>query len=31
MRAGEMTGAKDEEKKARADAWARIKDILKKL
>jgi carboxymethylenebutenolidase len=31
MRAGEMTGAKDEEKKARADAWARIKEILKKL
>jgi len=31
MRAGEMTGAKDDEKKARADAWARIKEILKKL
>jgi carboxymethylenebutenolidase len=31
MRAGEMTGAKDEEKKARGDAWARIRDILKKL
>lgn len=31
MRAGEMAGAKDDEKKARADAWARIKDILKKL
>ncbi len=31
MRAGEMTGAKDDEKKARADAWARIREILKKL
>ncbi|MBV8881766.1 MAG: dienelactone hydrolase family protein [Planctomycetaceae bacterium] len=31
MRAGETTGAKDDEKKARADAWARIRDILKKL
>jgi len=31
MRAGEMAGAKDDEKKARADAWVRIKEILKKL
>jgi carboxymethylenebutenolidase len=31
MRAGEMSGAKDDEKKARADAWARIREILKKL
>ncbi len=31
MRAGEMAAAKDDEKKARADAWVRIKDILKKL
>jgi len=31
MRAGEMTGAKDDEKKARADAWVRIREILKKL
>src|SRR3954470_50760 len=31
MRAGEMTGVKDEEKKARGHAWARIRDILKKL
>ncbi len=31
MRAGEMTGAKDDEKKARGDAWTRIRDILKKL
>ncbi|HLY10705.1 MAG TPA: dienelactone hydrolase family protein [Planctomycetota bacterium] len=31
MRAGEMAGAKDDERKARADAWARIREILKKL
>jgi carboxymethylenebutenolidase len=31
MRAGEMPGAKDDDKKARADAWVRIKDLLKKL
>jgi carboxymethylenebutenolidase len=31
MRAGEMTGAKDDEKKARGDAWARIREILKRL
>jgi carboxymethylenebutenolidase len=31
MRAGEMAGAKDDEKKARGDAWSRIRDILKKL
>jgi hypothetical protein len=31
MRAGEMTGAKDDEKKARGDAWTRIREILKKL
>jgi carboxymethylenebutenolidase len=31
MRAGEMTGAKDDEKKARGDAWTRVRDILKKL
>jgi carboxymethylenebutenolidase len=31
MRAGEMAGAKDDEKKARGDAWARIREILKKL
>ncbi len=31
MRAGEMAGAKDEEKKARGDAWTRIREILKKL
>ncbi len=31
MRAGEMANAKDDEKKARADAWVRIKEILKKL
>jgi carboxymethylenebutenolidase len=31
MRAGEAAGAKDDEKKARADAWARIREILKKL
>ncbi len=31
MRAGEMPNAKDDDKKARADAWVRIKDLLKKL
>ena len=31
MRAGEMAGAKDDDKKARADAWTRLKDLLKKL
>jgi len=31
MRAGEMTNAKDDDRKARADAWARLKDLLKKL
>jgi carboxymethylenebutenolidase len=31
MRAGEMPGAKDDDKKARADAWVRLKDLLKKL
>jgi carboxymethylenebutenolidase len=31
MRAGEVTGAKDDEKKARGDAWTRIREILKKL
>jgi len=31
MRAGEMAGAKDDEKKARGDAWMRIREILKKL
>jgi len=31
MRAGELPNAKDDDKKARADAWVRIKDLLKKL
>lgn len=31
MRAGEMTDGKADDKKARADAWARIRDLLKKL
>jgi carboxymethylenebutenolidase len=31
MRAGEMPGAKDDDKKARADAWVRLQDLLKKL
>ena len=31
MRAGEMAGAKDDDKKARAEAWTRLKDLLKKL
>jgi len=31
MRAGEMANAKDDDRKARADAWVRIKELLKKL
>jgi carboxymethylenebutenolidase len=31
MRAGEEADAKPENKKARDEAWTRIKDILKKI
>src|SRR5204863_125807 len=31
MRAGEMPGAKADDQKARADAWVRLKELLKKL
>jgi carboxymethylenebutenolidase len=31
MRAGEAAGASDGEKKARAEAWARLKDLFQKL